>query len=380
MVERVAVVGSAQTKYERKKESQHYGEMVYETVRSALDNTGLKIEDIDTVVSASCDMLDGRSISNVFTAEAMGAFQKEESKVEEDGSFALLYAYMRLLSGRFGTAMVVAYSKGSESSPHSYTALMMEPFYQRPFGLDGLTSSALQARRYMDKYGITEEQAALVSVKAHKNARNNPYAQIKMDLTVEEVLRSEVLSSPIKKLDASPISDGCCVVIIASEEKAKKITDKPAWIKGVGHYLDAYYLGYRDLAEAESCRLAAQKAYQMAGIKDPLKEINVAEVYDAFSYQELMLYEALGFCEKGEGGKLMEKGFAQMDGELPVNPSGGVLSAHPFLAAGLARIAEAALQVSGKAKARQVPKAKTALAHGTSGVCLQANCVWILGR
>lgn len=379
MERRIAVVGSCQTKYERSMADRHHGEMIYQTVIAALDNTGISIEDIDTVIGAGCDMLDGRSISSVFTVEAMGAFLKEESKVEADGAFATVYTMMRMLSGAFDTAMIVAYSKSSESHPHYYSGMMFEPLLQRPVGLDGLTAAALQASRYMDKYGVTEEQAARVAVKNRKNGMNNPVAQIKKENSLDDVLKSEVIASPIKKLDSCPISDGVCVLILAAEGKAEKIIDRPAWIKGFSHCLDSYYLGHRDLGNADSLKKAAKEACDMAGIKDPLKELDVAEVYEQFGYQELMIYEALGLCGEGEGGKFMDSGATEMGGSLPVNPSGGVLCAHPIMAAGLARVAEAAKQISGTAGGMQVDGVKTALAHGTSGPCLQANAVLVLG-
>ncbi|UCD59066.1 MAG: thiolase family protein, partial [Candidatus Hydrogenedentota bacterium] len=229
-------------------------------------------------------------------------------------------------------------------------------------------------------YGITEEQCAKVSVKNHRNAKNNPNAQLPMDITVEDVMNSRVLAEPIKLLDCSPISDGACAIILANEERARKITDKPVWVKGVGHCAEAHHLGDRDLADPIALKAAAGKAYSMAGIKNPFKELDVAEIYDAFSYMELLWMEGLELCEPGAAGRLVDKGATEMDGQLPVNPSGGVLSAHPVFVAGLVRIAEAALQLRGDAGQGQVDGAKTALAHGINGPCGQSHCVWILGK
>jgi acetyl-CoA C-acetyltransferase len=219
---------------------------------------------------------------------------------------------------------------------------------------------------------------ALVSIKNHKNAKNNPFAQIAMDITVEDVMNSKMLSDPIKLLDSSPISDGACAIILADEQMTRRLSNKPVWVKGVGHSADAYNLGDRDLAEPGALIRAAQKAYDMAGIQNPIKEIDVAETYDAFSYQELLWSEGFGFCERGKGGKLVESGLTSMDGKLPINPSGGVLSAHPVLVAGLARIAEITIQLRGEGNERQVKGAKVGLAHGLNGACGQAHCVWIL--
>lgn len=378
MERRIAVVGSAQTKYARRLADKHYGEMIYHTVNEALADAGMKIADIDTVVGAGCDVLDGRSISNVFVAEASGAFLKEETKVEADGAFAAVYTCMRMLSGAFDTALIVSYSKSSESHPHYYSGLMFEPILLRPMGLDGLTSSALQANRYMSRFGVTEEQCAAAAVKNRRNGMKNPLAQIRKEHSVEDVMRSEALATPIKKLDACPITDGVCVVVMAADGKARAAA-RPAWIKGFSHCMDAYNLGHRDLSELPALKKAAEEAYRMAGVTDPLAQLDAAEISEAFSYQELMIYEALGFCGPGEGGAFMDGGATQPGGRLPVNPSGGLLCANPIIAAGLARVAEAAMQVTGSAGERQVAGAKLALAHGTSGPCLQANAVLILG-
>jgi acetyl-CoA C-acetyltransferase len=200
-----------------------------------------------------------------------------------------------------------------------------------------------------------------------------------LDITVDDVLKSRVLAEPIKLLDASPVSDGACAIIMAEEETANRRCSKPVWVMGVGHCADAYHLGDRDLAGVDALVSAAKRAYRMAGIKDPVKEIDVAEVYDAFSYMELMWLEGLGFCGRGEGGLVVDSGLMDMNGGLPVNPSGGVLSAHAVQAAGLARIAEAVLQLRGEAGGRQVEGAKVALAHGIEGACGQGHCVFVLG-
>jgi acetyl-CoA C-acetyltransferase len=230
----------------------------------------------------------------------------------------------------------------------------------------------------MNRYGIGEEAFAQVSVKNHRNAKKNPFAHLPMDLTVQEVMASPKIADPIKRLDCSPVSDGAAAVIIANEEMARKARTRPVWIRGIAHCAEDYFLGDRDLAEPRALREAAARAYRMAGIADPLREIDVVELYDAFSYMEPLWLEGMGFCGPGEGGEMIEKGVTPMGGTLPVNPSGGVLSAHAVLVAGLARLIEATLQLRGEAGGRQVPGAKRALAHGINGACGQSHCVWIL--
>ena len=384
---RVGIVGSAQTVHERRKADQNVEDMIYETVTALLNRTGLAISDVDMVMGAGDDVLDGRSISNVFTAEYAGAFLKEESKVEDDGAFAACYAYMRIAAGAFDTILVYGYSKASDSSPQHYSGAIADPFYLRPLGVEALTAAALQAQCYFQKYGVSEEDAALVAVKNRRHARQNPYAQVKGDYTVDDVMRSPVIASPIKRLDASPVTDGCCALLMMAEEAAERHGLKPAWIRGVGFCADSYYLGHRDLTAIESAHSAAARAYRMAGVSDPLSEINAAEIHAPFSFQELMMIEALGFCDKGKGGEFVAGGATEAGGALPVNLSGGALSANPIFAAGLIRLAEAANQVTGQAAGVAVeargsgatPQPITAVAHATSGFALQSNIVYVLG-
>ncbi len=378
-MDRAAIVGVGQTKYERGK-TKSFAELVYEAARKALDDAGLELKDIDNVVTTTNDFYDGRTIACMAVAEAAGSYGRDATNVEGDGTLSAFYGLMRTLSGVYGTTMVTTHCKVSEGSPRKLFNQAFDPIYERLLGLDAISSCALQARAYMHRFGITQEQCAKVSVKNHGNARNNPFAHVPLDITVADVMKSPMLAEPIKRLDTSPISDGACAVILATEEKARKMAREPIWIRGVAHCADAYRLGERDLAASPALEAAARKAYRMAGVSDPAREIQVAEVYDAFSYMELMWYEGLGFCGPGEGGKLIDSGVTEMWGRLPVNPSGGVLSAHSVQVAGLARIAEAVLQLRGEAGQRQVPGVKMALAHGVTGICAQTHCVWVLSN
>jgi acetyl-CoA C-acetyltransferase len=378
-MEKVAIVGVGQTKYERRKTGSSFADMVFEATSKALEDSGLNIGDIDNVVSVSNDFWDGRTISSMAIQDACGARHKDISTVEGDGVYGALYGMMRTLSGSFSTTLVVAHNKGSESRMNLITNAMFDPIYTRRLGMDSITSSALQASAYMDRFGVTQEQCAKVSVKNHKNGINNPHAQLPMSISVDDVMNSRTLSTPIKLFDASPISDGAAAVILATEEASPRAKSKPIWINGVGYCCDAYHLGDRDLAISPALKEASAKAYSMAGVTDPMSQIDVVELYDAFSYMELMWLEGLGFAEYGQGAKLVDEGVTQMDGDLPVNPSGGCLSAHAVLVAGLARLIETTLQLRGEAGDRQVNAAKTGLAHGINGPCGQSHCVMVLG-
>jgi acetyl-CoA C-acetyltransferase len=381
-MDRVAIVGIGQTKIEASKERQNYPEMVYEAVKLALEDAGVGMDEVDNVVTTSNDFWDGRTISCMPVGGVSGGYDKNISGVEGDGTFGVFYATCRTISGTYGSTLVTAHSKGSESKDIApmITNAAFDPILARCLGMDMTTACALQARKYMQRYGITEEECAQVSVKNHGNALDNPNAQSPMKITVEDVMKSERIADPLKALDISPISDGACCLILANEERAKKFRTKPVWLKGVSFCMDAFQLGDRDLSECKPLEEAAAKAYRMAGITNPRKEIDVAEICDAFTYQELMWTEGLGFCKKGEGGKLVTSGATAKDGDIPVNPSGGLLSGHPFIAAGMYRMIEAVRQIRGEAGGMQVKEnVKTALAHGVNGLCGQSHCVWILG-
>lgn len=379
-MDKAAIIGIGMTKIEARKVDKTFADMVFEAVRKALDDAGMTINDIDNVITTSNDFWDGRTISCMAVGDASGASDKNVSCVEGDGTFGALYGLARTLSGSYGTTLVTGHSKGSQSVSSLITNAAFDPIYNRMLGADMITACAMQANAYMARTGATSEQLARVSVKNHGNAMMNENAHLGMKLTVKDVLDSEMIADPLHKLDCSPVSDGCCAIIIADEKRAGKSKKKPVWIKGVGMCADAYFLGDRDLSRSESLVKAAQTAYKMAGITSPEKEIDLAEVYDAFSYQELMWLEGLGLCADGEAGKLLEKGAFDIGGRLPVNASGGLLGGHAVIAAGLYRIAEVVRQIRGEAGAYQAKKTDTGLAHGVNGLAGQSHCVWILGK
>lgn len=379
-MENTAIIGIGMTKIEAAKKGDTFADMAWEAVNKALCDAGLTIDDIDNVITTSNDFWDGRTISCMAVGDASGASDKNVSCVEGDGAFGAFYGLTRILSGAYGTTLVTAHSKGSESVSSLITNAAFDPIYERALGADMITASAMQARIYMERAGVSSEQTALVSVKNHGNALGNPTAQLPMRITVADVLKSEMIADPLRKLDCSPVSDACCAIIIGEESRVKKAKSKPVWIKGVSFCADAYHLGDRDLSRSRSLEAASKKAYSMAGITDPKKRIDVAELYDAFTYQELMWIEAMGICDYGKAGALLEKGEFDLNGAFPVNPSGGLLSGHPVIAAGLIRISEIVKQLRGEAGAYQIDGAKIGAAQGINGMCGQSHCVWILSK
>jgi len=380
MAERVGIVAAGQTKYHPNRSDVNEEELAYEAIKQVLEATGLTLSDIDSAVTCSQDFWDGRTISDMNVQHVVGAHLGHEDKVAEDGINAVYVAMGQILSGHHDVVLVVAHMKESQGEKSLIENAAFDPVLMRPLGLDFLSAAALQAKRYMYKYGITAEQCAKVVMKNRGNARNNPFAQEPMDITVEDVLGSKMLAYPIRLLDTKPISDGACAAILAREDKAKKLTPKPVWISGASNCYETHYLGDRDLADCDALVKAAKKAYSMAGIKNPLKQIDVAEISGEYSYQELLWLEGLGFCGCGEGGKLLDSGVTRMGGKLPVNPSGGMLPGNPNGVAGMTRVAEAVLQLRGEAGDRQVPGARVALAHGVTGICGQHQCVMVLSN
>jgi len=379
MLRRIAIVGYAQSRHQYDMQKTRE-DMVFEVAKAALKHAGILREDVGTVVTASTDYLDGRTISNVFLSMAVGAMLKDESKVEEDGAMALQYAMMRLQSGAHDVALVEAHTQASTFNPHQVSFYTLDPLFDRQIGvLNDVALAGLQARMYMDAYGVSEEEIAQVAVKNLGNAGHNPNAHRRMpDVTMEEVLGSKLYYDPIRELTMSPISDGAAVVILAAEEKAREITDRPVWIEGVGASADAY-IRDRSLIRLDSLKQAAGRAFQMAGIKDPFNELDLAEVTERYAHEELMICEALGLCREGKGKALLENGVTEFDGEFPVNPSGGALGADPICATGLVRVIEAAKQIREEADGYQIPGVERALAHGQFGMCAQKNVVLILG-
>jgi acetyl-CoA C-acetyltransferase len=377
-MDNAAIIGVGITKIEANKVRETFADMVWEAVNKALSDAKMTIDDIDNVITTSNDFWDGRTISCMAVSDASGARYKNVSCVEGDGTFGAFYGLSRVFSGSYGTTLVTAHSKGSESISSLITNAAFDPIYDRALGMDMISASALQARAYMHRTGTTPEQLAMVSVKNHGNAKYNALAQLPMDITVEDVLASEMISDPLHKLDCSPVSDGCCAVIIANEKRASLYGSAPVWIKGVSFCSDSYFLGDREISKAVALTKAAKKAFSMAGISNPASEIDVAEVYDAFTYQELMWLEAMGLSQDGKAGMNLEKGLYGLKGRFPVNPSGGLLSGHPVIAGGLIRIAEIVKQLRGEAGEYQVEGAKRGIAHGVNGLCGQSHCVWVL--
>ncbi len=371
MARRVAIVGTGQTYHCSRRRDVNIGEMIYEAVTRCLEDADMTMDQIDAVLMGNMEHFEGNHFVDLQLVDYTGSLMKHALKITTGGTSGSTVAqagFYHVASGHFDTVLTIGWEKQSDGDTTAGLIFQADPWYERPTMSGAIGTFALAASIYMSKYGITEEQAALVAVKNRAHARNNPYAHLKLAITVEDVMNSRVLAYPIKLLDMCPASDGACALIFASEEIAEQLCPTPAWVKAaVCRHDQPFNADLPMLDRMRTLTHAAKEAYRIAGIQNPREEIDVAELYEPCTFAELAWTEALGFCDWGEGGKLVESGFTSMQGRLPVNPSGGVTSTNPIGATAMIRVAEAALQIMGKAGLRQVHDARTAICTGFGG-------------
>jgi acetyl-CoA C-acetyltransferase len=367
----VAIVGTGQTNHARRRTDVSQVGLVREAVNAALRDAEMTFADIDSVVVASGPALFAAvNQPEKWLVDGVGGHMKPVVRVTSGGGTGLagaLAAMNQVSSGFADKVLVVAYDKLSEGALQYQISTLYDPFWGREFAVGIMGFAAAYWRARIDALGHTEEAAALVSVKNHRNAFRNPHSHVRKEVTVEDVLSSRPLAWPIKLLDAPPISDGACVVILAAGDVAKKISATPAWIRGMAYFGEADNAPDRFMLQSLPLQLAAQRVYEKAGITNPRRQFDVAELQEPYTNFELSYYEGLGLCRAGEAAALIESGATEMDGDIPCNPSGGCMGANPIGATALIRLAEAALQVTGKAGERQVPDARTALVQAGGG-------------
>lgn len=381
---KVAVVGAGLTKFVRRaKETPQ--ELAFYAARQALDSCGLELKDIDCVAHGTApDAFDGVHMKGEYLSDSCGGLGKPYSRSYVGGGtgvFAGIHGWWHIASGLFDTCLVVTEEKMSCCQPHPQAAFVtiFDNMYERQLYPNLVWIFALEMNRYMTVHKIKKEDIALVSVKNKRNALDHPSAQLGANITVEDVLNSEVLAWPVQRLDISPTSDGAAALVLCSEEKARKITDTPVWIAGVGWNLDTTYWTNRDLYYPEYVEKAARMAYKMAHIAP--KDIDFAEPYDPFDYKELHHMEGLMLCKKGEAPKLTREGVTQRDGDLPICPSGGALGVgNPIAATGTMKLCELFWQLRGEAGKRQIPKELTYGVAQAWGDLMQVGTVVVMKR
>jgi len=359
---RVAIVGAGMTRFVRR--AQETGkELAWEASSKALEACEMTLDDIDCVVIGSApEAFDGVHMKHEYLSDGAGAWRKPVMRGYVGGGtgvFGPLQGWYHVASGLFDTCLVVCEEKMSSCQPHPQGAFLtiFDNMTERQLKPNLLWIFALEMNAYMTRYGLSKRDIALVSVKNKRNAALHPAALLgDADITVEDVLNSETLAWPVQRLDVSPVTDGAVALVLAAEPVARRMTDKPVWIEGVGWSLDTAYWTNRDLAYPTYVEEAARMAYKMAGITEPRKQIHIAEPYDPFDYKELHHLEGLMLFDKGKAPEATALGITQRDGDLPVCPSGGLLGVgNPIAAAGLMKVAELFWQLRGEAGARQVP-------------------------
>lgn len=378
---KVTIVGAGMIEFGELFDSS-YQQMVGDAYRSAVESVdkGFSPDEIDAawLGTAMGQLGLGReTVTGSALTEALG-IQVPTTRVENacaTGSDAFRNATLAIASGTYDVALVAGVDKLRDNKTEAFLDFAAD----RP-GLRGMTAPAyfaMFANRHMNEFGTTREQLAEIAVKNHDHGTRCEYSHFNRQITVDDVLESPRVSYPFHVLDCCPQTDGAAVLILASSDVARQYTDAPVYVQGTGLGMDTYHLQYReDYLEAKATVRAAQEAYQMAGLGP--EDIDVVEQHDCFTFTEILNYEDLGFAEKGEGGMLIEEGTTRLDGELPVNPSGGLKAkGHPIGATGVAQLAELFWQLRGEASDRQVSDAEIALQHNLGGP-LAAACVNIL--
>lgn len=386
MMRRVALVGAGMTRFVRRA-LETPKELSFEAARAALDSACLDLKQIDSIAQGSApDAFDGIHQKGEYLADGCGGWRKPTMRVYVGGAtgvHALIHGWYHIASGQFDTCLVVCEEKMSSAYPHAqgFFLTIFDHTTERPLYPNLLWIFALEMNRYMERYGYTKEDMALVAVQNKAQGIKHPASQFKEEVTLEEVLSSEVLAYPVSRLDVSPVSDGAAAVVLASERTARRLTDHPVWIQGVGWSLDTSYWATRDLSYPRYTEVAARMAYEMAGIREPHREIQIAEPYDPFDYKALHHMEGLLLSPRGKTVELLRDGHFSIDGNLPMCPSGGLLGVgNPIAAAGTMKICELFWQLRGEAGERQV-KGNPGLGVAQAwGDLMQVSSVVVLGN
>lgn len=345
----VAVVAFSQLPSVRSEERKNEVEMVMKATSSVLEQVEMAGNQMGFICSGSSDYMAGLSFSFVTSLDAVGPWPPvSESHVEMDGAWALYEAVIRLQHGDIDTALVYGFGKASLGELRNVLCLQLEPYCLAPLWPDSVSLAALQAQQCLSSGAVTADEMLQVVQRSRNNALTNPNAQLKGAHTIDELAAEPYFVEPLRKHDCPPISDSAAAIVLATGEKARKLAKHPAWITGIDHRIDHHHLGMRDLSRVPS----AERAAQEAGVFD--KTPDLAELHAPFSHQEVLLTNAM-----------------KLSPSVAINPSGGALAANPMMSAGLIRVGEAAQRILDG-------QAGVAVAHATSGPCLQQNLVAVL--
>lgn len=381
MSRRCAVIGTGQTVHASSREDVTMAGLAREAVDAALADAGLGMADIDAVVLGKApDVIEGVMSPELHLADALGAVGKPMIRAYTSGNAggqAATVGTSLIGAGRSARVLVVAFEKQSEAAGGA-TTLQHLPFEAPWQGGTGSLFGAL-CSEYIARSGAPGHIGDVAALKDRQNAVRNPHAQVRRsDLTLDAIASSRMLWSPIRLLHASPSSDGACAVVLADEHAAAGCPN-PAWVHGAATRSEPPVTPAHDDVDPRCGRACAEAVYRQAGIDDPARELDLAELFVPFSWTEPLLLENVALAERGGGWRVVDAGDTAMDGALPVNPSGGLLGANPIGAAGLVRFAEAAMQVRGTAGDHQVEDARRALGHAQGGFS-NFVAMWVVGR
>lgn len=376
----VAIVGVGMTKF-GEEWNRGFRDLILEAGSKALEDAHLEGKEIDAIYCGTMapGPLIGQEHAAALVADWMGLNPVPSVRVEAacaSGGVALRQGYLAVASGLYDCVAVGGVEKMTDvPGPDVISTLggAGDEEWELSFGATFPSIYALMARRHMIEYKTTEEQMAAVAVKNHKHGAKNKYAQFQKEITLQTVLSSKVVASPLKVFDCSPVTDGAAVVILMPLEKAKKFCEQPIQIVASAQASDTLALHDRkSLSEIYATKVAAKKAFEQAKLSS--KDIDVAEVHDCFTIAEIMAIEDIGFFKKGEGGKATEDGLTALGGQIPINTSGGLKACgHPVGATGIKQAIEIVWQLRGEANSRQVKDAKVGLTHNVGGS--GATCV-----
>ena len=387
MTETVAVLGTFQTPFKTHHPDHTFAEQAQIAAAGALRDAGMTPGDIDAIVfSLAPTYFMGVADADRWSIDYIFGAGKPMMRVHTGGATggsAVQAGYNLVRSGLHRSVLVVGAERIAETpDAQNVLNLIFDAFYERDMPLSTNTTVALWATSFLQRYGFTQEDLALVVVRARRNALKNPNAHLKGAITVEDVMASRMISYPLKLFDICPRSSGSAAMIVGNMEMARKFRSRPAFINGVASRTTTYWIGDRmtpstdfDFTAFALAEIAARECYRAADITDPLKQIQVTEFYDPYSNMTPLQLERLGFCAPGMALRLEREGYWNVEGgAVAVNPSGGTLCTNPIAVTGLVRAIDAANQVMGTAGQMQVPNVKNAVSSAVGGIAQFYNC------
>jgi len=377
--DRVGIIGIGQSAFRSRRDDASYPDLVREAVALAMADAKLELNAIEAVVySLSPDAMVGIGNAERLGVDAVGGRNKRFLRINTGGSTGIssvAAAYYHVASGACDVVLTAGADKVGECGD-SQTVLnkIWDPAYERALPLGTINMLAMSAVRYMRNHGMTQEDMARIVVKNRRHASLNPNAHLRKTVTIDDVMASRLISWPIKLMDCCPQSSGGAAMVLASEQYIKDHHLDAVWITGLAHRSETYWMGDRmgnnptaEHADAYALRRSFETSYRMAGITDPPKQVHVAELYAPFSNTEFHAIDAAGLCKIGESVAMNREGRFELGGWIPVNPSGGTLCTNAIAVTAMARVAETALQVWGRAGAHQAAGVRVGIASGNGG-------------